>query len=319
MKVLHITFLMLLTLLTSVSTAKSAEEIDFDNYQNMALKVASKSEIVNSPNSNTNEFLNIKELTHILGEEKQNFDTRFIYLSNKDIMEENTKSTWQYLTKTDGKKVYSLLYKRNRVSKQIKNGDLLFIGKTNDKLDIIILKRNSDYAASLLGILNLDGSKNLPKNSLPEAPVINTPKDTGKLVLIGIPTKYNDGSNFTLDKQFNIKMFGLEVPDVKQVCKYANGKYYTCGNEATNHLKSLISGKRITCIHIGWNEYNNLLYTCYNYNNADLSQTMVAHGQAVSDQSQTYIEAEKQAKEQKKGLWQGYFLRPSEWRQAKSQ
>lgn len=118
-----------------------------------------------------------------------------------------------------------------------------------------------------------------------------------------------DGDTILVSGQ-KIRLEGIDAPEFSQVCTGKAGNY-ACGKDAKRQLAALIGKGPVECS--GWqnDKYGRLLGTC-NSGEVDLNRQMVLSGWAVSYGD--YFAEEMQARRSGKGLWQGGFDRPADWR-----
>ncbi|MEM7462547.1 MAG: thermonuclease family protein [Pseudomonadota bacterium] len=107
-----------------------------------------------------------------------------------------------------------------------------------------------------------------------------------------------------------IRLEGIDSPEFGQLCDLA-GREVDCGRMARNHLRNLVDQSPVTCNGWLYDKYDRLLATCI-ANGIELNQRMVEDGWAVSYGG--YEAEELSARENNRGLWQGDFMRPSDWR-----
>jgi len=112
-----------------------------------------------------------------------------------------------------------------------------------------------------------------------------------------------------------IRLHGIDAPEAKQTCQDKTGKEWRCGQEATFALANMIGNHWITCKGDERDRYGRLIAVCY-AGPFDLNAKMVRQGWALAYRrySMDYVEDEKAAKVARKGLWQGKFVPPWEWR-----
>ena len=138
-------------------------------------------------------------------------------------------------------------------------------------------------------------------------------------------------------KNQKIRLFGIDAPEMKQICKDNFAKKYECGVKSKEFLKKLILKKlmtpkkfgeevennyNVTCISKGKDRYGRILGICgYDYLNANsltysLNGYMVKMGHAVAYKkySKMFEHLENEAKEKSRGIWSGKFERPQNWR-----
>ncbi len=123
-----------------------------------------------------------------------------------------------------------------------------------------------------------------------------------------------DGDSLMLDGQ-KVRLYGIDAPELSQMCTDRSGVSYRCGHKARQFLKSLVGNALITCSVIDVDRYYRDVSICKVGDN-ELNLKMLQSGWAISyfSPSLRYVRAEKSARRDKRGLWQGAFERPSEWR-----
>lgn len=124
---------------------------------------------------------------------------------------------------------------------------------------------------------------------------INAETLKGKIV------KVSDGDTATLlDKnnmQYIIRLHGIDAPE--------SGQEY--GNRAKQHLSGLIAGKQVSVDVKGMDMYKRVLGVIY-LGEVNINAKMVEDGFAWNykySKDKYYIKLQNQAKENKRGLWQG--------------
>ena len=92
-------------------------------------------------------------------------------------------------------------------------------------------------------------------------------------------------------------------------------KKYPCGEISTEKLKKLINKNIIKCHVEGKDRYQRKLAICFR-DKLNINSWLVRNGYAVSYQkySKKYLSEEIEAKNDKKGIWQGKFEMPWDWR-----
>ena len=120
-----------------------------------------------------------------------------------------------------------------------------------------------------------------------------------------------------------MSMYGIDAPELAQTCTM-NGVSYPCGLLASAHLNALITAHSIIC-HVDLLDDGRSWGRCGQSNQTGgdflagaptLNEAMVLSGWAVAnrDQSRAYIDAEDEARREKRGMWAGEFVRPADWR-----
>jgi endonuclease YncB( thermonuclease family) len=131
-----------------------------------------------------------------------------------------------------------------------------------------------------------------------------------------------DGDSLRFGKE-KIRLFGIDAPEIKQICKNKFEKFYACGEDSKKSLESWILfaaelKKKIYCYYSERDKYNRILGECFigETKHININKLMVFFGDAISylRYSDKYLAEQKNAKVTKRGLWQGYFDMPEEWR-----
>ncbi len=128
-------------------------------------------------------------------------------------------------------------------------------------------------------------------------------------------TSVIDGDSLRVDGE-EIRLFGIDAPEFSQSCNTADGAPWTCGRAARAHLRSLVHSKTVTCTSHAVDRYDRALSRC-RAGETDLNAEMIRAGLAVATVEGTalYGRAEAEAKAAKRGIWQGDFTRPGDWRE----
>jgi endonuclease YncB( thermonuclease family) len=149
----------------------------------------------------------------------------------------------------------------------------------------------------------------------------------GVLVLIGhllsrrSPGEPITGTARTIDGdslligETRIRLHGIDAPERDQECGDVNGKTYSCGRAAARALANAIGRRSVTCKPVAVDRYDRDVAIC-TVDDVDLAETMVRSGYAVDYFSRgRYEEAEREARNARRGLWAGTFEAPATWRQ----
>lgn len=128
-------------------------------------------------------------------------------------------------------------------------------------------------------------------------------------------TKVSDGDSLR-SGTLQIRLFGIDAPELNQECKDQNGKIWGCGIVAHRQLVTLIGTKKeLQCSLRDVDRYGRLIMQCFT-GSTDIGAAMVQSGHALAYRhfSDLYIAEEEQAKTALKGVWSGTFSPPWEWR-----
>lgn len=113
-----------------------------------------------------------------------------------------------------------------------------------------------------------------------------------------------------------VKIWGIDAPELGQICELPGRGKYTCGQMAALSLGGAIRGHSLNCIPRDY-DHDRLAFSCL-VDGVDLGSIMVHIGWAVdySEYSRgAYAKEEEDARRAKRGLWAGEFERPSEYRE----
>jgi len=124
-----------------------------------------------------------------------------------------------------------------------------------------------------------------------------------------------DGDSLEIGNN-RIRLMGIDAPEYLQYCKDKNKKKYDCGKISKNYLKSLIQNKQITCKIHKKDQYERDLCTCYT-DNININAEMIRQGHAVVYMESPYQKEQQEAKQYKRGIWQGKFMHPRLFRKLK--
>jgi endonuclease YncB( thermonuclease family) len=112
----------------------------------------------------------------------------------------------------------------------------------------------------------------------------------------------------------NIRMLGIDAPELFQTCRDAHGGSWACGREAHARLRALVASGMLECSASSTDRYGRTLATCATGSVPDVGEVMVREGYAVSFMSGRYWLAELDARWNRRGIWRGAFDRPQDWR-----
>lgn len=115
------------------------------------------------------------------------------------------------------------------------------------------------------------------------------------------------------------QLFGIDAPESNQTCANRQGRSYNCGREAAMWLKNWIGNGELECHVLQQDTKGNMVGTC-SYGPYDLGAALVNAGWAVAYIKYTdiYYPYEMQAQQNRRGLWQGTFYKPWDWRKLQS-
>lgn len=110
------------------------------------------------------------------------------------------------------------------------------------------------------------------------------------------------------------RLIGIDAPEFFQICQNAAGEDYECGQEATKYMQKMVDdglrrGDKINCKKKDTDRYNRDLSIC-RLGKVNLNKSMVEAGWAVTYRHNYYDQQQEDAQKEKRGIWQGKFMRP---------
>jgi endonuclease YncB( thermonuclease family) len=144
-------------------------------------------------------------------------------------------------------------------------------------------------------------------------PILLVPRTAPAAELLGSP-RVVDGDTLAIGPS-KVRLQGIDAPETDQVCLDHSGERWACGIEARNQLATHIAGREIKCTSSEIDVYGRELALC-SLAGEDLNGWMVRQGWALAyvKYSSAYVAAEEEARTQQRGLWQGAFIAPWDWR-----
>ena len=129
--------------------------------------------------------------------------------------------------------------------------------------------------------------------------------------------KVIDGDTIILNNN-KIRLHGIDAPEKNQICKNIKNTPYKCGISSKKALIKILGSNLVHCKKKGRDRYSRIIGVCF-VNDTDVNQKMVKLGWALAYRkySKDYVIDEKNAKENKLGLWSGSFIKPWKWRKNK--
>jgi endonuclease YncB( thermonuclease family) len=115
------------------------------------------------------------------------------------------------------------------------------------------------------------------------------------------------------------RLYGIDAPEYRQTCKDAAARDWPCGKAARAQLESFVLSGNLVCHPQAEDKYGREIARCASATTPDLAEAMVTAGLAISPAERgraTYEEAESSARNAKRGIWQGTFETPADWRKS---
>lgn len=121
-----------------------------------------------------------------------------------------------------------------------------------------------------------------------------------------------DGDTLELDGE-TIRLAGIDAPESNQTCLDPFGAAYACGRTATAELERH-AAHGVTCDDRGPDVYGRRLAVCWDARSQSINAALVRDGWALADYEIWYADEQMQAATEGRGMWQGDFIRPRDWR-----
>jgi endonuclease YncB( thermonuclease family) len=125
-----------------------------------------------------------------------------------------------------------------------------------------------------------------------------------------------DGDTLDLDK-VAYRLYGIDAPEYRQTCKDGRGTDWPCGKAARLHLAAMVKSGSLACEPKAEDKYGRKVARCSSTTVPDLAEAMVQAGLAISPAARgtaAYGVAEDSARAAKRGIWQGSFATPADYR-----
>ena len=117
-----------------------------------------------------------------------------------------------------------------------------------------------------------------------------------------------------------VRFNGVDAPESSQLCKNSQGSNYRCGQAAAQALDAwLTKSQPVTCEFVEWDRYERFVGNCTRADGASIAAWLVAAGHAMDwprHSYGSYARFQDEARSAKRGIWQGAFQPPWEWRAA---
>jgi len=127
-----------------------------------------------------------------------------------------------------------------------------------------------------------------------------------------------DGDSFVWGAK-EIRLWGIDAPELFQICQNSKGKDYNCGRQARAYLKSILDSELMRCEEKPRSKRETRIIAQCFVKGMDLAKSMVLQGWAIDYTffSNGFYELEQiEAKKNKRGVWAGSFQTPRKWRKA---
>ena len=107
-----------------------------------------------------------------------------------------------------------------------------------------------------------------------------------------------------------VRLFGVDAFEGRQLC-VRDGNPWRCGEAAANELRTLTTGRAITCDKRDTDSYGRTVAVCSN-GTVDVGAELARAGLALAYRqfSEDYVDEENEARAARRGAWAGEFTAP---------
>ncbi|MBB6357810.1 thermonuclease family protein [Aminobacter aganoensis] len=126
-----------------------------------------------------------------------------------------------------------------------------------------------------------------------------------------------DGDTIEVAGQ-RVRFNGIDAPESSQYCQDATGFDYACGRTAARALDQFLAASRpVKCAFVEWDQYDRFVGNCFRADGKSVAGWLVENGHALDWPRYSKLEyggQQSAAKDAKRGIWQGQFQKPWDWR-----
>ncbi len=152
-----------------------------------------------------------------------------------------------------------------------------------------------------------------PTVALPSMPSIKLPRLSTTREEISGFAKSLTGDTMIIDDQL-IVLADVEAPENRQSCRNSRGRQWSCGRSALNALRRITGYDTVSCSARESDAAGRKVADC-TVKGKNIAEELVRDGHLFTTiNSARYAEAEREAKAEKRGIWQGEAERPSDFR-----
>lgn len=113
-----------------------------------------------------------------------------------------------------------------------------------------------------------------------------------------------------------VRLWGVDAVESNQTCLDAQGKVYPCGRRAAFALADFLGQRTVSCTRRDTDRYGRMVAVC-SVADVEVNRWLVEQGWAlayVQYGGGVYLDSQDRARAGKRGIWQGSFQAPWEYR-----
>ena len=133
--------------------------------------------------------------------------------------------------------------------------------------------------------------------------------------MTGVVVPVVDGDTLDVGRE-RIRLIGIDALELHQTCRDGQAREWQCGRAAKTRLAELVSQGGVSCTPHSYDRYGRTLAVCSAGNIPDLGEMLVREGYAMNFAlgHSGYPAAEREAQSARRGVWQGEYESPRNWR-----
>jgi endonuclease YncB( thermonuclease family) len=123
-----------------------------------------------------------------------------------------------------------------------------------------------------------------------------------------------DGDTLSMGGE-RLRIHGIDAPEMSQSCERPAGRY-ACGDAARAVMSGILGRGVLSCEQLDTDQYQRRVVRCHDEQGRDIGAELVRQGWAMAftRYSTEYVGQESQARAARRGLWEGRFDAPWDWR-----
>lgn len=113
-----------------------------------------------------------------------------------------------------------------------------------------------------------------------------------------------------------IRLWGIDAVESRQTCLDARGQPWACGRQAANALSTWLGQRTVHCQKRRKDRFGRVVAVC-SVGGVSVNRWLVEQGWALDFARFSggyFAQAEAEARQHRRGIWQGRFDPPGEWR-----
>lgn len=123
-----------------------------------------------------------------------------------------------------------------------------------------------------------------------------------------------DGDTLSMGGE-RLRIHGIDAPEMAQSCE-RRGRPYACGEAARSAMAGILGRGVVSCRQLDTDQYRRRIVRCHDEQGRDIAAELVRQGWAVAftRYSTAYVAQESAVRAARRGLWEGRFDAPWDWR-----